>query len=117
MSTAIPEQYLARAGEFVNRNLHLCDLRSFVAVAIMETEQKQALPLAGLTKRQADTLKFIDAFQTERECSPTYSEIAEGIGLTSKGRAHRIVSGLIERGRLSHVPNRARSFVIGRRAA
>ena len=44
---------------------------------------------AGLTKRQSDVLAFIEAHVRERGHSPSYQEIAEAVGLVSKGRIAR----------------------------
>ncbi|NGP19169.1 hypothetical protein G5575_17355 [Devosia chinhatensis] len=83
----------------------------------METEQRHKLPLAGLTSRQAQALKFIDQYQAEHDCSPSFDELREALGLAAKSGVHRIISQLVDRGRLVRMPNRARSLQIASRAA
>ena len=66
MNTAIPETFMARAGQIIDRHLDVRDIRSIVALAIMETEQSAQAGRAGLTLLQAQTLAFIEAWQDEK---------------------------------------------------
>jgi SOS-response transcriptional repressor LexA len=55
----------------------------------------------SLTERQQDALRFIIGFKEAHGHSPSYVEIANGIGLngdSSKSQIHRLISGLCERG-------------------
>lgn len=70
-------------------------------------------PVAGLTVRQREVLVFIIEYQKKNGgVSPTYDEIADGVGLGSKSGAKRIVKGLEEREFIACIPNRARSIVV-----
>lgn len=66
----------------------------------------------GLTPTQARALEFIGAFIDDKGWSPTLQEIATAIGITSKGRAHRIISALTERGAITFHPRRRRSIAL-----
>jgi len=52
----------------------------------------------SMTPRQKDTLDFIVGFQVDRGYSPTFKEIAEGIGVKSTGRIQTLVNALQDRG-------------------
>lgn len=69
-----------------------------------------------MTPVQLTTFKFIDRFIEKHGWSPTYSEIAEGVGLASKSWARAIVAALAEQGEITVKPNRARSIQITPRA-
>lgn len=67
--------------------------------------------MIGLTSRQLQMLRFIRGYQVAHGgVGPTLSECARGLGLASKSNAHRIVSGLEERGVLRRLPKRERSI-------
>ena len=51
-----------------------------------------------LTPRMKDTLDFIVDYQVERGYSPTFREIADGIGVSSTGRIQVLVNALQDRG-------------------
>ena len=55
-------------------------------------------PIFGLTPAQADCAMVIAALLDFEGNSPTYAEIAAELCLASKGRAHRLVQSLKERG-------------------
>lgn len=50
-------------------------------------------------------LAFVEAYQKLFGQSPSYEEIAKGIGLTSKSNVHRIVHELKSRGHLTVKPH------------
>ena len=52
----------------------------------------------SLTRRQKDTLDYIVDFQEEFGFSPSYHEIAAGIGVSSLGRVATLVTALKDRG-------------------
>jgi repressor LexA len=52
----------------------------------------------SLTPRQKDTLDYIVDFQEEYGFSPSYHEIAAGIGVNSIGRVAALVTALKDRG-------------------
>lgn len=66
-----------------------------------------------LTPRQAEALAFIRRFQEAQPgVAPTFSEIADGLGLASRSSASRLLDGLEERGFIRRLPNRARCIEI-----
>jgi repressor LexA len=65
-----------------------------------------------LTVRQHETLAFICDYIAEHCYSPTFQEIADGIGLRSKSGVHRLISGLEERGLIRRLHYRERAIMI-----
>jgi len=51
-----------------------------------------------LTEREQDTLNFITAYYTKERKAPLLKEIAQGLGIQSKGVVHRYVSALEDNG-------------------
>ncbi len=64
------------------------------------------------TLQQSKTFDFIKKFINKNNYSPSLNEIALGIGITSRGVAHRYVNALIEKGYLYKQPNSQRSLEI-----
>lgn len=80
---------------------------------LMQPAVSAITPVVPLTRRQQDTLNFIRGFSIKnRGIAPTYDEIKDGIGLTSKSGIARLVDGLVERGCIRRLPNRARAIVV-----
>jgi len=52
----------------------------------------------SLTPRMKDTLDYIVEFQVEKGYSPTFREIANGIGVSSTSRIQALVNALQDRG-------------------
>ena len=69
-----------------------------------------------MTKLQKKVFDFIKAFWDENGFSPSYSEIAAHMGLSSKGSVHRFVCALSDRGFIQYRYGRARSIVVVERA-
>lgn len=67
--------------------------------------------MMGLTKRQSEALAFIRGFIEAKGYSPSYSEIATGIGAGSKGEVHRLVHQLKGRGAVTLGEGRGRSIL------
>lgn len=66
-----------------------------------------------LTKRQRDCLIFIADFQKrEGGVSPSMAEIADGMGLSCRAKAHYHLTSLEERGFIQRIHNRARAIEI-----
>jgi len=63
-----------------------------------------------LTLRQLETLQYIEEFIAKHGYSPTTVEIAKGIGIASKGVAHRYVKALEKAGKLSTTSYRHRNI-------
>lgn len=60
-----------------------------------------------LTVKQEKLWRFIKSC----ERSPTYDEMARGMGLSSRGQINNTVVALKEKGFVDYIPNRARSIV------
>lgn len=65
-----------------------------------------------ITPSEQKTLKFIRKHIKQHDYPPSYAEIALGIGISSKGVAHRYVQALIDKGYLSHQPGQHHSLQI-----
>jgi repressor LexA len=65
-----------------------------------------------ITPSEQKTLNFIRNHIEQHDYSPSYAEIALGIGISSKGVAHRYVQALIDKGYLSNNPGRHHSLQI-----
>ena len=59
-----------------------------------------------LTPSETKTLKFIQKYCIEKGCSPTLTEIADGIGIKSRGVVHRYIKSLESQKLLSVASNR-----------
>ncbi len=64
----------------------------------------------ALTKRQREVLDYISGFVTRHSYSPSYEEIASGLGLKSLATVHKHVSNLGAKGALLKGHNRSRSI-------
>ena len=56
-----------------------------------------------LTPREQDTYQFISNYLLKHQKPPLLSEIAEGLGIQSKGVIHRYLSALEEQGYIQPV--------------
>ena len=63
-----------------------------------------------LTDSQRKTLQFIRQYVAQHGYAPKLQEIAEGIGISSRGVAHRYVQALIEAGYLENTSGRHRGL-------
>lgn len=63
-----------------------------------------------LTDKQRQVLDFIQHYTAMHSVSPKLQEIADGIGIRSRGVAHRYVQALIEAGYLETVEGRHRGI-------
>jgi len=59
-----------------------------------------------ITLSEQKALDFIKEYFLQNNRAPSYSSIALGIGIKSKGVAHRYVQSLIDKGYLKHEPGR-----------
>lgn len=64
----------------------------------------------AITRRQKDVLDFIRNFVERCGYSPSFDEIAHGIGLSSLATVHKHITNLENKGMLSRTPNRSRSI-------
>ena len=67
-----------------------------------------------LTPRQHDLLLFIDETLKNKGISPSFEEMMHAVGLKSKSGVDRLVKGLVERGFVKRLPNRARALEVVR---
>ena len=68
--------------------------------------------MTAITKKQRKVVDFIDSFQEINGYSPSYEEIAEGLGYRSKGTVHKHLKNLLEKGFITKEWNRSRSVDI-----
>jgi hypothetical protein len=66
----------------------------------------------GMTQQQASAMSFIASYIEEHSYSPSYVEIMRALGLRSKSGVHRIVRGLVDRGRIRMLPHQNRSIEV-----
>ena len=64
----------------------------------------------AVTRRQKEILDFLANFVTRNGYSPSFEEIARGMGLKSLATVHKHVSNLERKGLLDRVHNRSRSI-------
>ena len=57
-----------------------------------------------LTEREQDALSFITSYYTKERKAPLLTEIAQGLGIQSKGVVHRYVSALEDKGYILRNP-------------
>lgn len=77
------------------------------SIDMNRTQQK-----LGITRRQNMVLEFITKYCEDNGHSPSYQEIADAVGISSKSGVKRMIDNLIERGRLETLPRRSRSLVV-----
>lgn len=65
-----------------------------------------------LTQKQRDLLAFIHDRLRATDVPPSFDEMKVALGLKSKSGIHRLINGLVERGYLDRLPNRARALHI-----
>lgn len=65
-----------------------------------------------LTKKQRDLLVFIHDRMSHGDIAPSFEEMKEALDLKSKSGIHRLITGLVERGYLLRLPNRARALEV-----
>ena len=64
----------------------------------------------ALTRRQKEVLDFLGKFLEEKGYSPSYEEVAEGMGLASLATVHKHISALVAKHYLRRGFNRSRSI-------
>ncbi len=68
--------------------------------------------MAGMTRRQAQLLAFLKAYQAGNGFSPSYAEIAAHIGISTKSGVNRIVDALEARGAIRRHKKMKRSLEV-----
>ncbi len=69
-----------------------------------------AYAIMALTRRQKEVYDFISGFVDKNGYSPSYEEIADGLGLSSLATVHKHISNLEEKELLRRDYNRSRSI-------
>lgn len=99
------------------RTIRQLQARNIVLEAEVERLKAQLAAKApkatGLTPKQRKLLDFIADYQRDhRGDSPSFEEMAAGIGLASKAPVHRLLEGMEERGAIVRDRRRARAIRI-----
>jgi|TARA_R110002153_G_scaffold63634_1_gene170652 repressor LexA len=66
----------------------------------------------SLTPRQKDVLDFVVSYQSDKGFSPTYKEIAEGVGVSSVGGVAAHVKKIEARGYIKTLPGNRRMIEV-----
>ena len=64
----------------------------------------------AITRRQKEVIDFLFSFIQKNGYSPSYEEIASGLGLSSLATVHKHVTNLQNKGLLQRAHNRSRSI-------
>src|SRR6202012_1988379 len=64
----------------------------------------------AITRRQKEVLDFLSSFTARHGYSPSYEEMAAGLGLRSLATVHKHVTNLQNKGLLQRAHNRSRSI-------
>ena len=64
----------------------------------------------AITKRQKQVIDFLSGFTQKNGYSPSYEEIASGLGLSSLATVHKHITNLQNKGLLARAHNRSRSI-------
>ena len=65
-----------------------------------------------MTRRQSQLYFFIRKFNNENNFSPSYQEMADGVGLKSKSGVHRLIEALVKQQKIKRVKFTARSVEV-----
>ena len=64
----------------------------------------------AVTRRQKEVIDFLETFVSRNGYSPSFEEIARGMGLKSLATVHKHITNLEKKGLLDRVHNRSRSI-------
>lgn len=67
-----------------------------------------------MTPRQQQLLSFVEREIAASDVCPSFDQIRQHLGLASKGNVHRLMTALVEQGRLRRQPRRARAVEVVR---
>jgi repressor LexA len=65
-----------------------------------------------LTPHQHGLLTYICDYIERQGVAPSYQEMAKQAGLLAKSGIHRLIKGLVERGYIKQIPERARAIEV-----
>lgn len=68
--------------------------------------------MIGLTRKQAELLRFIKARIEATGVPPSFEEMKDAVNLRSKSGVARLIVGLEERGAIRRLPHKARTIEI-----
>ena len=102
----MPAQIGPRGRENQNGN----PLRKFFASARFNSPSVRYNQEMAITRRQKEVLDFLSSFTEQNGYSPSYEEIASGLGLNSLATVHKHVTNLQGKGLLQRYHNRSRSI-------
>lgn len=78
----------------------------------MAVESAPKVKRAGLTPKIAAALDWISDYISANGYSPTFQEMAAGLGLSTKSGVARILDELEERGAITRIAGHSRSVVV-----
>lgn len=64
----------------------------------------------AITRRQKEVMDFLSSFTQKNGYSPSFEEIASGLGLNSLATVHKHITNLQQKGLLNRAHNRSRSI-------
>lgn len=65
-----------------------------------------------MTSKQSETLLFIHNYWKEHGYAPSFQDIMDHLKLSSKSGVHRLLTALKKRGKVTFIPNHARSVQV-----
>lgn len=68
--------------------------------------------MMGLTARQAECLRFIVSHIEEAGCAPTFDEMRDHLGVSSRSGVHRLLEGLESRGAIRRFRGQSRAIEV-----
>jgi repressor LexA len=71
-----------------------------------------AAPAYPPTKRQQDALRFIEGKLQATGLAPTLAETSAALGMNTRSSTLALLRGLVERGLIRRLPNRARAIEV-----
>ncbi len=95
------------------------DTHFYILIVYFSLEQKTWKGVArsirynarmAVTRRQKEVLDFLESFVARNGYSPSFEEIARGMGLKSLATVHKHITNLEKKGMLDRVHNRSRSI-------
>jgi repressor LexA len=114
---ALPHQDASLRLSAVNPTMQRIQIPSLIAFFSLESEIWKGVarsirfnaPMA-VTRRQKEVLDFLESFVLRNGYSPSFEEIARGMGLKSLATVHKHITNLEKKGLLDRVHNRSRSI-------
>lgn len=65
-----------------------------------------------MTPKMKEAFDFIALRIKETGCAPSYQEMADMLGVSSKSGIHRIILAFEDRGKIMRLPNKARAIIL-----